>query len=128
MTRKTAVEEVKAAKQELYSAGLWKVVSYKLALRHAKRLDSLERKLVLALNDADIMKANDCGLQIVEDGWRLLKDTTHEERSWPEDYSHENGHYSNTCCECGRAFTGHKRRVVCKACVALAAAQEGEGR
>jgi hypothetical protein len=51
-------------------------------------------------------------------GWRLLKDTTYAERSWPEDASHENGCYSNTCCHCGRAFTGHKRRPSCKACSA----------
>lgn len=49
-------------------------------------------------------------------GYKFLKDSTHAERSWPEDASHENGNYSNTCCHCGREFVGHKRRVVCKVC------------
>lgn len=52
----------------------------------------------------------------VAQGWKLLKDSTHEERSWPEDASHENGSYYNTCCNCGRQFTGHKRRVICRVC------------
>jgi len=38
------------------------------------------------------------------------------DRDWPEDFSHENGKYSNTCCECKKSFNGHKRRVVCKEC------------
>lgn len=49
-------------------------------------------------------------------GWRWLKNTTYDERSWPEDAGHENGNYSNSCCECLRMFTGHKRRVVCRSC------------
>lgn len=39
-----------------------------------------------------------------------------EARNFPEDASHENGNYSNTCYLCGREFTGHKRRITCKAC------------
>ena len=49
-------------------------------------------------------------------GWKLLKDSTLDERSWPEDYKHENGNYQNSCCECGRMFNGYKRRVMCKVC------------
>jgi hypothetical protein len=49
-------------------------------------------------------------------GYKLLKDTTPSEREWVEDADHENGRYFNTCCECGRSFVGHKRRVVCKHC------------
>jgi len=52
----------------------------------------------------------------IPQGWKLLKDATLEERSWPEDYKHENGNYQNLCCECGRMFNGYKRRVVCKVC------------
>lgn len=37
-------------------------------------------------------------------------------RDWPEDYDDDNGCYQNTCCQCGKIFTGHKRRVVCKKC------------
>lgn len=55
-------------------------------------------------------------------GWKLLKDTTYEERSWPEDAAHENGNYSCCCRVCLRQFTGHKRRVVCKVCYADPAA------
>ena len=35
---------------------------------------------------------------------------------WPEDFSHENGNYQNICCECGKYFAGHKRRIVCRRC------------
>lgn len=52
-------------------------------------------------------------------GWRLLKDTTFDERKWHEDASHENGNYCNTCVHCGREFIGHKRRGVCRACSSL---------
>jgi len=54
----------------------------------------------------------------IPQGWRLLKDSTYDERSWPEDASHENGNYSCCCCHCGRMFMGHKRRVSCKVCAA----------
>ena len=54
--------------------------------------------------------------QQVPEGWKLLKDTTQQERSYPEDSGHENGSYMTDCCHCGRTFIGHKRRVVCKSC------------
>lgn len=54
----------------------------------------------------------------VPEGYKLLKNTTHEERSYPEDASHENGNYFNVCHECLREFTGHKRRGICRACAA----------
>lgn len=38
------------------------------------------------------------------------------ERDYPEDSSHENGNYGNTCCQCKKPFTGHKRRPICKVC------------
>ena len=38
-------------------------------------------------------------------------------RDWPEDAADtDNGSYQCRCVTCGSAFTGHKRRVVCKAC------------
>lgn len=52
----------------------------------------------------------------VPEGYRVLKDTTLDERTWHEDKDHENGNYSCLCCECGRMFVGHKRRVVCRSC------------
>jgi len=50
------------------------------------------------------------------EGWKLLKDTTQDERSWPEDYVDENGQYFNTCHNCLRVFLGYKRRGTCKVC------------
>lgn len=38
------------------------------------------------------------------------------EGSWPEDAKYENGNYHCRCCICGRLFTGHKQRNVCKQC------------
>ncbi len=38
--------------------------------------------------------------------------TTANPFDWPEDF----GLYSCHCVECEKEFTGHKRRVVCKAC------------
>ena len=37
-------------------------------------------------------------------------------KDWIEDFSGENGIYSCKCIHCGDLFTGHKRRVSCKAC------------
>ena len=59
-------------------------------------------------------------------GWRLLKNSTHDERSFPEDSPHENGWYSCECSDCGRMFNGHKRRITCKVCSMLADEPEGE--
>ena len=53
---------------------------------------------------------------IPESDWKLLQDTTHGQRSWPEDKNHENGNYYVECCICLRNFTGHKRRNVCRVC------------
>jgi hypothetical protein len=41
-------------------------------------------------------------------------------RDWTEDFSHENGNYSNKCISCGNSFNGHKRRIECKLCVKAA--------
>ena len=57
--------------------------------------------------------------EAVPEGYKLLKDTTEDERSWVEDREHENGNYYNLCGHCGRQFIGHKRRVVCKSCATL---------
>lgn len=35
---------------------------------------------------------------------------------WQEDFEHENGNYTCTCCQCGSEFIGHKRRVICRIC------------
>ncbi len=44
-----------------------------------------------------------------------------EHNNWTEDFADENGNYQNTCSSCGEKFLGHKRRVTCKGCAALAA-------
>lgn len=49
-------------------------------------------------------------------GWKIVKNSTLEERSWSEDSFHENGNYHCICFDCRRQFTGHKRRVQCKVC------------
>lgn len=74
---------------------------------------------VPAIGDVfDIIKEARAAIQQEEvpSGWKLLKDTTQEERSWPEDYPHENGRYCNDCVTCLRQFIGHKRRNTCKVC------------
>jgi len=38
------------------------------------------------------------------------------DRSFKEDYDHENGQYINVCMYCKNQFMGHKRRVCCKEC------------
>ena len=72
----------------------------------------------------------DRALRTTPEGYQLLRSTTHDERSFPEDATSDNGNYYNTCCECGRQFTGHKRRIVCKVCTnekpMIAAPQEGK--
>lgn len=47
------------------------------------------------------------------------------ERSWKEDYDHENGQYVNRCHVCELYFVGHKRRVICKSC-AVSVSKEPE--
>ena len=54
----------------------------------------------------------------IQPGWKMLRDTTLEERSWPEDFAHENGNYYSECLGCGRQFLGYKRRHVCRVCAA----------
>ena len=54
----------------------------------------------------------------VPEGYKLLKDTTFEDRSWPDDFIGENGSYYNGCHRCLRQFLGHKRRVTCRSCAA----------
>jgi len=49
-------------------------------------------------------------------GYKLIKNSTFDERSWKEDEGQENGRYYCICCACERRFLGHKRRVVCKTC------------
>jgi hypothetical protein len=71
----------------------------------------MEEKKICTYN-CDCQTSDDCNgemaLNLVE-----LHDS---DKSWKEDYSHENGQYVNKCFECGCFFMGHKRRVACKVC------------
>jgi hypothetical protein len=60
------------------------------------------------------------------EGMKWLKNSTFDERSFHEDAPLENGVYYNDCVNCGRSFTGYKRRTLCKVCAAPSAGGEGE--
>ena len=47
-------------------------------------------------------------------------------QDWTEDFSGENGNYSNRCIKCGIEFNGHKRRLVCKMCASSDNAEKGK--
>lgn len=55
---------------------------------------------------------------VAEGAWVELGSLLHMPAigDWPEDFSHENGNYWCICSLCHANFTGHKRRLVCKAC------------
>lgn len=38
-------------------------------------------------------------------------------RDWKEDFQHENGNYICLCVKCKNTFFGHKRRMICRACM-----------
>ena len=68
------------------------------------------------MNWRNWQRAWNAALKNIPEGYKLLKNSTESERSWSEDFSHENGMYFCTCWCCQRKFTGHKRRVICKVC------------
>lgn len=57
-----------------------------------------------------------CESPLPAPGTTTLVSRPGDPRDWPEDFSHENGRYYNTCTFCHQPFCGHKRRVVCKLC------------
>lgn len=59
---------------------------------------------------------SDNNAQATNDTFRVEPTPEAIARDWPEDFGHENGRYWCKCIECGNAFMGHKRRVVCKTC------------
>jgi hypothetical protein len=85
-----------------------------------------ERQLVLQIAALLAQPAASQAVPAVPEGFKLLRNSTVTERSWKEDEAHENGNYSCECCECGRTFFGHKRRVVCKVCAAVPADKASE--
>lgn len=57
-------------------------------------------------------------------GWKIIRDTTHEERSLPQDAP--SGIYSCECSTCRRQFYGPKRSSTCRACATGQAIVHGE--
>lgn len=47
---------------------------------------------------------------------RSLDSLERDARSWPDDFTHENGKYECRCAGCKKTFVGHKRRVICREC------------
>jgi len=112
------VDEVRAAAGRLGSDDKYRLVHLTMMFRNDPlSVDWVSpedyTKLLAAWKGDTLAEA-----RAVPEGWKLLKDTTHAERSWPEDSSHENGNYSNICVHCLRGFVGHKRRPSCKVCAA----------
>ena len=102
------------------------------SLQHLKKLRASAEfcHLVSAWEDAEAALAASPSAQVeaqgVPEGWKLLKDSTFQERSFSEDAAHENGSYYCTCMNCGRQFIGLKRRVTCKVCAAAPTPPKGE--
>lgn len=73
-------------------------------------------RTLLASASPELQKCRLClcnPCQCVKIGWHGIKSA---DGDWLEDAKHENGNYYCTCSICGGAFTGHKRRVICKKC------------
>ena len=45
-----------------------------------------------------------------------MSEATLLDRSWKEDFGHEDGNYRCICGECKQQFHGHKRRHLCRSC------------
>ena len=46
------------------------------------------------------------------------------EHDWAEDFGSDNGCYGHVCRDCGKHFTGHKRRpALCRKCAMIAKAR-----
>ncbi len=87
--------------------------------------ETIEARAALEAEIGRVVKVLEQALEpAVPQGWKLIKDSTLDGRSWPEDYKHENGNYQNLCCECGRMFNGYKRRVMCRVCSETPAAPD----
>lgn len=95
------------------SLAAWLIGESQGAHRELKRGETADRLLEIA---ARLSTSSAAASSVVPAGYKLLKDSTFDERSWKEDASHENGNYYCNCCVCQRQFLGHKRRVLCKVC------------
>ena len=90
------------------------------ALAKKKHLEAaaVEALDMIEILEAELSAARSTLAEKEREGWKLLKDSTFDERSFHEDAPLENGVYYNDCMNCGRSFTGYKRRTLCKVCAA----------
>jgi hypothetical protein len=103
-----------AAVNQRMLEGWIELVIKPLVAKYDRHIQSLQR--IVEREESLRSETPAGGTAKVPEGWKLLKDTTQEERSWSEDSSHENGNYFCSCANCLRVFVGHKRRVFCKVC------------
>lgn len=97
-----------------------------IAAHHAKGLEceSAWRAIEVAVvseiaKELHRMRVVLCGGAVTSDEMRdyVLARVAELRGNWPEDAADtDNGNYQCRCFFCGATFTGHKRRVVCKAC------------
>lgn len=66
--------------------------------------------------DTHIGKLHNVSMSVVPPESETRPEAATEAHNWPEDFSHENGNYNNTCCMCKIVFVGHKRRYICRVC------------
>ena len=85
-------------------------------LEHEAICTGARDRIIYLANQVEDLKA--AINESLPDNYKILKDTTQEERSWPGDFQQENGNYHNTCCSCGRMFIGNKHRLQCRVCSA----------
>lgn len=105
-------ETAQSALEIVKDADRWKLFS-KAFENNDRDFLNLVQDGVEALNLGD--DANPTKLQmdkIMDDVAAMIK-----RGDFTEDFKHENGNYTCHCQSCGRVFTGHKRRVICKVCV-----------
>lgn len=86
----------------------------KIAALHLAHFLYLDRFISLGSFQKTILNTIDAMIAAERE---RLPDAGETMGDWPEDFPGENGNYQNKCRVCGRLFTGHKRRVVCKLCV-----------
>lgn len=103
----------------------WHVAQAELAAVKRQRDELIRAKTGNNPDDYFCCNGLECGCQGVTVGEyvlhyvdRAIKAASQQaKRDWPEDAADsDNGNYQCRCVTCGESFTGHKRRVVCKAC------------
>lgn len=91
---------------------LFKYIIFKRHFPYKHERGKMMHELALKLNPKWYQVSN--RIYVFIDNWVYIN--FGDGRNWTEDFSHENGNYTNHCCKCHNTFTGHKRRVICKVC------------